>query len=276
MSPAEPVELAWEGRLIHVGASRICSITPEEVMEALNDGPRGYEEQAAAWREVLAQIPDDGHGMMLWKSKAMIDQLAQLVAEIDPRYIFELGIAHGGSTAVLAELAPRAKVVSIDVSPDPVEPLADHIRLHHLDDRVRPYYGVDQGDRRRLVEIIEAEFGDEPIDLVIDDASHQLDLTLASFEELYPRLAPGGCFVLEDWSWAHYSLDGDLDRLPSGPPLTDVVIDLLLALGSSGGVVERLELESDWARIWRGSAVLEPGRWTLADSYRLLRPLRSR
>ena len=39
----------------------------------------------------------------------------------------------------------------------------------------------------------------EPLDLVIDDASHLYGPTMASFEVLFPRLRPGGLYVIEDW-----------------------------------------------------------------------------
>ena len=52
-------------------------------------------------------------------------------------------------------------------------------------------------------EILDHEFVDESIDLVIDDASHLYVETKASFEELFPRLRPGGLFIIEDWASGH-------------------------------------------------------------------------
>ena len=37
-----------------------------------------------------------------------------------------------------------------------------------------------------------------PIDLVIDDASHIDEATLASFEVIFPRLKAGGLFIIRD------------------------------------------------------------------------------
>jgi hypothetical protein len=36
-------------------------------------------------------------------------------------------------------------------------------------------------------------------DLIVDDASHHGDLTQASFDLLWPLVAPGGFYVIEDW-----------------------------------------------------------------------------
>jgi hypothetical protein len=36
-------------------------------------------------------------------------------------------------------------------------------------------------------------------DLIVDDASHRGELTQASFDLLWPLIAPGGFYVIEDW-----------------------------------------------------------------------------
>jgi hypothetical protein len=87
--------------------------------------------------------------------------------------------------------------------PETVANLESFLDAHRLRDRVRPYYGVDQADRDRLATIVAEEFEGDPIDLVIDDASHLLDPTRASFEVLFPRLRTSGLFVIEDWAWEH-------------------------------------------------------------------------
>ena len=38
-----------------------------------------------------------------------------------------------------------------------------------------------------------------PFDLVVDDASHHGDLTGATYRLLWPLVAPGGWYVIEDW-----------------------------------------------------------------------------
>ena len=42
---------------------------------------------------------------------------------------------------------------------------------------------------------------DGRLDLVIDDASHELHATKASFETLFPLLRSGGWYIIEDWIW---------------------------------------------------------------------------
>jgi predicted O-methyltransferase YrrM len=122
--------------------------------------------------------------------------------------VVELGIAQGGSAALFALVGEPRKLIALELSDQPVVALAELVERHDLADTVRPYYGVDQGDRARVAAIVAAELGDEPLDLVIDDASHLLEPTRASFEVLFPRLRPGGLFLIEDWSWQHKLASG--------------------------------------------------------------------
>ena len=69
---------------------------------------------------------------------------------------------------------------------------------------------------RLRVDLAQTGFGLKlQLDLVIDDASHLLPETTASFNVLFPRLRAGGLFVIEDWSWQHYRDDAVLEKLLS-------------------------------------------------------------
>ena len=81
-----------------------------------------------------------------------------------------------------ALLAQPRKIIAVDLEPQPLTALTEFADAHGLSDVVRPFYGVDQSDSARLTEIVEAELGDTPLDLVIDDASHYLEPTRSSFE----------------------------------------------------------------------------------------------
>jgi predicted O-methyltransferase YrrM len=142
-------------------------------------------------------------GFCIKKQPALVEATAELLREFEGGNIVELGISQGGSTALAALLANPRKLVAVELSDDPIVELQDLLDQTGSADRVHTYYGVDQADRTRLTEILDDEFGDEPIDLVIDDASHLLEPTRASFEVLFPRLRPGGLFVIEDWNWQH-------------------------------------------------------------------------
>lgn len=57
-----------------------------------------------------------------------------------------------------------------------------------------------------LLRALSADAG--PFDLIVDDASHIPSLTIASFEILFPLLAPGGVYVIEDLAPSYWPLWG--------------------------------------------------------------------
>jgi predicted O-methyltransferase YrrM len=137
------------------------------------------------------------------KPPALIDATVSLLRQFRRGNIVELGIGQGGSTALAAQVAEPRTLVAVELDTEPRPAFEAFLDEDDRRTRVRPYVGVDQADRARLREICDREFGEEPLDLVVDDASHRLDETRASFETLFPRLREGGLFVIEDWNWEH-------------------------------------------------------------------------
>jgi hypothetical protein len=219
----------------------------------------------------------------LWiqKPNGLVDQYVRLCDEFRPRTIVELGIYGGGSTALLALLAEPQKLVALELEATPPTGLAEFIEQHELTDVVVPCYGVDQSDRTRVRDIVAEELGDEPLDLVIDDASHMLEETRASFEVLFPRVRPGGLFIIEDWACDHgwaTSFRAGLDAAPpaeratleaqltaiaaqSAPvrPLTRLVVELMVARASSAGAIDDITIDAHWVAVRRGNA--DAGFW---------------
>ncbi|MGQ0830587.1 MAG: class I SAM-dependent methyltransferase [Microthrixaceae bacterium] len=192
--------------------------------------------------------------------------------------IVELGIASGGGTALLALLARPRHLLACELDGEPVSALADLIEERHLGGSVHPTYGIDQSDRRAVAAVVDAVLGSEAIDLVIDDASHEYHATRASFEELFPRLRPGGLFVIEDWA-ADYAyavrietaLRGSaeaaaevkrkLDAANADPrrparALPRLGVELLDVCGAAPEVVRGLSVNKHWVSVERGDADL--------------------
>ena len=198
------------------------------------------------------------------KDRIMVEEYLETVERFRGDNVVELGIASGGSVALTALVAPPRKLVAIDLEPDRVDALDELIADHGLGERVRLHYGVDQADRARLAEIVEDEFGDEPLGLVIDDASHLLRETRASFETLFPRLRPGGLFVIDDWNHEHRlsrglaavladsnpELEAEIVRRmteePLEPPFAQLVVELILIQGESHEFARELEVGPRW------------------------------
>jgi len=132
------------------------------------------------------------------------EKFFQARPEFEARRILELGVWDGGGLAFWNEVMRPEKIVGVDIADkEDSGYLREYLRRRELSDRIKTHWRTDQADRKRLREIVEVELGGE-IDLVIDDASHQYDLTKESFEILFPYLRPGGLYVIEDWGWGYW------------------------------------------------------------------------
>jgi cephalosporin hydroxylase len=261
--------------------------SPSDAERSYEDGP-GRESWGARFRvgdiEFHCGYEDsESRHFAILKDPALVEEYLEIVRRFQGENLVELGIASGGSVALTALVATPGKLVAIDLDPDRVHPLDELIAERGIGDRVRVYYGIDQADQMRLADIVQDEFGEEPLGLVIDDASHLLPQTRASFETLFPRLRPGGLFVIEDWNHQHLLSRGlsaalatpspDLEaqfgrRLAEGPPeapLTQLIVELMLARGESHEFVREVQVDRRWARVYRGSGELDPSKFRLAD-----------
>ena len=164
--------------------------------------------------------------------------------------------------------SPR-KLVAIELNPAPLPPLADYVARHA--DAITVAWGVNQADFAALDRICTAEFGGEPLDLVVDDASHFYPETRATFRALFPRLRDGGMYIIEDWSWAHWR--GELWQEQRGgayfsdkEPLTNLLIELIMLCATSPEIVSRVNVTPAIIYVERGAAALAPG-FELAAHY---------
>ena len=222
------------------------------------------------------------------KPRPLVEATVRLLDRIRPQRIVEIGIASGGSAALLALVARPSKLVAIERDPTVVPALADLTATRPLP--VSAYYGVDQSDRARLKSIAHAEFGSDPIDLVIDDASHLYEPTRASFETLFPLLRPGGAFVIEDWNWqlrltyalAHPEPRGaggvasaggdesvrDYFRDNVRPVSLEVLaLQLMLIRACSRDVIADVFADESQVVITRGPAPLDPDTFSVTDYF---------
>jgi predicted O-methyltransferase YrrM len=201
-----------------------------------------------------------GERFTLIKARPMIDRYAALAASLAPRRIFELGTWQGGSTVLFHHLYRPQRIVSLDWRSAP-KALCEYIARHGLASEIRLHTGVNQADAGALTRIVSDEFCNEPLDLVIDDASHLLQETTASFNTLFPRLRPGGIYVIEDWGWAHWP--GVWQTAESAyalsAALTTLVFQLVMVSASRPDVVAEVVVSKDLVLVTRGQAPLDAG-----------------
>lgn len=245
------------------------------------------------------ELAPDGY-LPIMKERSQVDRYLHLCDQLQPKVIVELGIKRGGSTALLHALNAPVLLVAIELDREPAPNLSAYIEAHGLQAVVKPHYGVDQADRGEVASIMTAELQGRQIDLVVDDASHLLDETRASFETLFPLLRPGGIYVIEDWNADHLLADGIAAKVADvgqpghaellrvlaqaaatkpvpDPRLVRLPLELVLARASSGDVIREVVVMDNWVLIRRGDAPVDPSSFRLADLFKdhfiSLRPL---
>lgn len=107
------------------------------------------------------------------------------------KLMMEVGVADGSSLLAWREAFPNARVVGMDI-----HPAAKWDGEFHL------------GDQRVKADCERAAAGRQ-FDLIVEDATHELENTLLTLFWLWPFVAPGGLYIVEEWEGAA----GDRDRI---------------------------------------------------------------
>lgn len=99
--------------------------------------------------------------------------------------LIEIGVYRGASVKTWGEYFPRAQIVGLDINPE---------CKAHEGGNVQIRIG-DASSSAFLFDVVR-EFG-KPA-LVIDDGSHRWDHQIATLQMMFPLVAPGGVYILED------------------------------------------------------------------------------
>ncbi|HEX3464167.1 MAG TPA: glycoside hydrolase family 99-like domain-containing protein [Candidatus Elarobacter sp.] len=222
--------------------------------------------------------PGDEDAFRLYKNRALIEQYERFwsTTSFRPRHVLEIGIWDGGSTALWYEMLRPDKIVGIDqLRRGDSAYFRRFVEERDLRDRVMTRWGIDQSDRTALTELVRRDLGGE-IDCVIDDGSHLYAPTRVSFETLFPRLSPGGLYIIEDWAWEHWPEFQDPRHFWAGEEgLTALVDDLVAATGTSRTLIRQTTVHEGFVVIERGEGAVERDGFTLVDHVRR-RPWRAK
>jgi len=223
--------------------------------------------------------------VVILKDSRLLQQYLDFLAPHQINNLFELGIWQGGSPLFYGLATDAKRVVALDIlnkdaPPDTADsaqlmayrnPAIDEIIVaHNLGEKVKLHFGTSQADPAAVKQIMDSEFGDEKLDLVIDDASHYYDLSRKSFELIFPRLREGGLYIIEDWQWAHM----DDPRYQSGeifghrPALSNLIFELLIAYGSHADLFWNIVVRDWFVALQKGSKQL-PDDFSLDDVQRM-------
>nr|HMN85917.1 class I SAM-dependent methyltransferase [Bauldia sp.] len=170
-----------------------------------------------------------------------------------PVRFLEIGVYRGGSLQLWREyLGEAAQIHGIDISPN----------CARLDEPGVSVHIGSQADPAFLEGVARQMGG---IDVVIDDGSHVPEHQVASFRVLFPRLADGGVYIVEDLHtnyWRAYG--GGVGAPESFIAFAKAQIDGLHAPyleGADAGRVDRVA-DLDSIALYDSVAVLQKRVWT--------------
>jgi len=198
--------------------------------------------------ELRHEGPHETSAVVL-KTRDFFEVYAEELGDAPTDRVLEFGIWRGGSALALAAFLAPEKYVALDISP----PVAEFDRLrasHPLGRCIAVRYETSQDDAAAIDSLVAEEFGG-PLDLIIDDASHQYVLSKRSFEIALRHLRPGGWYVLEDWAWAH--VQGWYLNFEQ-PALTNLVVRLTILSFCRPDLVERVVVRRQAVFVKKGTA----------------------
>jgi hypothetical protein len=119
--------------------------------------------------------------------------------------VCEIGVLNGLGLVMLQDMYPQGIVAGVDFSPSSAWPAGT----------IRIVAGQDDPSLPGQLAAHAPQW-----DLFIDDASHKGHLTEATFSLLWPLVAPGGFYVIEDWfiGLPLWPSTGCWDGAPPGSP----------------------------------------------------------
>jgi SAM-dependent methyltransferase len=178
----------------------------------------------------------------LLKDRDLLNLYRDLTSDGQTQSILELGFFQGGMPLFLADMIAPRKIVAIDWN-QPSDALTGIVERHGLP--IELVGGVDQADTNRIRSIVEASFGTEPLDIIIDDCSHYYPQTKACFEALFGYLRPGGKYIIEDWGWSHWPGEPwqtSKNPFHGKPSMTNLAFELTMALASANGTIAGMNI----------------------------------
>jgi len=143
-------------------------------------------------------IEHEGYASDKWEHYLPIYEAAfsKFTARGQPIRLLEIGVQNGGSLQVWSKYLPEGStIVGIDIDPACVRlPMEANISIR-IGDATDPV-------------ALDHMLRDARFDVIIDDGSHQSHDVIATFEDCFKRLGPGGVYIIEDLHCSYVSSRG--------------------------------------------------------------------
>ena len=134
--------------------------------------------------------------------------------------LLEIGVFDGASVKMWKDYFPKATIVAIDI---------DSRCKQYEEDRIHIHIG-DQTDVNFLLSVYE-QYGH--FEVILDDGGHSYKQQIVSFETLFPKLASGGLYVVEDLHTSYRLNTGWNDHPITGVDYFKTLVDKINLYGKS-------------------------------------------
>jgi hypothetical protein len=164
----------------HMWREEFYAVSPRQAVAVAGDLAR----LAGEFHQAEFQMPPAGFATDK-VSHGYLPVYTRIARQLGPAArVCELGVWQGGSLDMWRELFPEAAIAGVDNDPEACWPPGT-IRIQMNQDDPRLPGALDAFE--------------EAWDLIVDDASHDGKPTAAALDLLWPLVAPGGFYVIEDW-----------------------------------------------------------------------------
>jgi len=131
------------------------------------------------------------HGIQTWKNPIDFWIYQEIIFDIKPDFIIEIGLHRGGSTLALAHMLDRndnGEIIGIDLS------------LSLIDEQVRNHDRISliEGNPLELFEKVKQLISPDSTVLIIEDSSHEYENTLAVLNMYGTLVSENSFFIVED------------------------------------------------------------------------------
>ncbi len=131
------------------------------------------------------------HGIKTWKNPIDFWIYQEIVFDIQPEFIIEIGLHRGGSTLALAHILDRndnGDIIGIDLSLSLID---EQVRNHDL-------ISLIEGNPLELFEKVKQLISPNSTVLIIEDSSHEYENTLAVLNMYGTLVSENSFFIVED------------------------------------------------------------------------------
>jgi cephalosporin hydroxylase len=205
----------------------------------------------------------DNDRVIILKDRGSLESYREVLGNTRVRNLLEFGILEGGSAVLFTLLMDLEKFVGIDIM-DSARGIEPFLARHEVGKKIKFHFSVSQSDERSVRKLIKSEFAKSPIDLIIDDASHQYAHTKRTFEIAFPHLRPGGVYVIEDWGWPHWK---DYDGFMGEPAMSMLIFELVMLCATSQEVVSDIRIFPSFAFIRKSEAATDLLNFSIEKFY---------